>query len=144
MTDPNCIFCKIVANELPSTKIFEDPNYIVIFDAFPHVEGQALLISKNHIASNFEELPEEVIVEAIKIASEVSKNLKKAFGALRVVQVTEGMEVDHMHIKLFPVVNEEKFSLAMLNEHYPQSHEMLTPDKFERLKKKYEEGKLSQ
>lgn len=140
MTDPNCIFCKLVAGELPSTKIYEDNDYIIIFDAFPHVEGQALMISKNHVPSRFEDLPDDVLTSSILLAKKISQNLKKAFKSDRVVQVTEGMQVDHMHMKLFPVENPEKFSLAMLNEHYPQSHEMLSPEQFEKLKKKFEEG----
>lgn len=140
MTDPNCVFCKILSGDLPSTKIYDDPNYIVIFDAFPHVEGQALLINKTHIPSRFEELPDEVLTVSILVAKKVSQMLKKAFKSDRVVQVTEGLQVDHMHMKLFPVENPERFSLAMLNEHYPQAHEMLSPEQFEKLKKKFEEG----
>ena len=140
MTDPNCLWCKILAGELPSTKFYEDQNFIAIFDAFPHVEGQALLISKNHMTSKFEDVPDEVLTGAILSAKKVSQNLKKAFNSERIVQVTEGLQVDHMHMKLFPVENPERFSLAMLNEHYPQAKDMLSPEKFEKLKRKFEEG----
>jgi histidine triad (HIT) family protein len=140
MKDDNCVFCKIAANEIPSTQIYEDSNFLVIFDAYPHIEGQSLVITKNHISSKFEEIPEEVLVESIKVAKKVSEKLKVSFNAERIVQVIEGLDVAHMHIKLFPVQEPEKFGLQRLERLYPTPKEMISPEEFTRLKRKYEEG----
>lgn len=138
MVDENCIFCKIVSGDMPSTKIYDDQDFIAIFDAFPHVDGQTIVISKNHIPSKYEETPDEVLEQAIILGKKISLNLKKAFNSDRIVEVIEGIHVQHMHLKLFPVENSEKFSLALLNELYPTSGEMLSPEQFNRLKEKYD------
>ena len=134
-----CIFCKIVAGEIPSTQIYEDQDFIVILDAFPHVEGQCLVISKNHITSKFEEIPQQALLEGIKLAQKVARALVKAFDAERVVQVVEGLEVQQMHIKLFPVAEPKKFALARLHEVYPAAKEMTLQKEAEKAKRKIEE-----
>ena len=47
-TDPDCIFCKIVAGELPATKVDEDDRTIAFMDINPGTHGHALVIPKEH------------------------------------------------------------------------------------------------
>ena len=47
MTD--CIFCKIVAGEIPCYKIYEDENYLAFLDIFPSTEGHTLVVPKKHV-----------------------------------------------------------------------------------------------
>jgi histidine triad (HIT) family protein len=44
-----CIFCSIIAHEIPSTPVYEDENYIVINDLHPKARVHMLLIPKKHI-----------------------------------------------------------------------------------------------
>ena len=44
MRDENCIFCKILAGEIPSYKVYEDDDFTVILDAGPASRGHALII----------------------------------------------------------------------------------------------------
>jgi histidine triad (HIT) family protein len=44
----DCIFCKIVAGEIPSHKIYEDDNYFAFLDIFPASRGHSLVIPKSH------------------------------------------------------------------------------------------------
>lgn len=44
----NCIFCKIIKNEIPSKKYFENDNFLAIFDINPIAENHLILMSKNH------------------------------------------------------------------------------------------------
>jgi histidine triad (HIT) family protein len=46
----DCIFCKIVAGEIPSKKIYEDSDHIAFLDIFPASKGHSLVIPKNHHA----------------------------------------------------------------------------------------------
>ena len=48
MKKDNCIFCKIVAGEIPSRKLYEDDKFIVILDLGPAARGHALVIPKEH------------------------------------------------------------------------------------------------
>ena len=47
-TDPNCIFCKIVAGQIPSFKLHEDAHTLAFLDINPANPGHALVIPKNH------------------------------------------------------------------------------------------------
>jgi histidine triad (HIT) family protein len=47
---PDCLFCRIVAGELPSTRIHEDDRVIAIMDIFPATRGHALVIPRAHAA----------------------------------------------------------------------------------------------
>jgi histidine triad (HIT) family protein len=102
----NCIFCKIVKGEIPSTKIFEDSNFIAILDLFPNTKGQTVVISKKHIDSDILALTDpdfDYALEGLNASRTVANMLKNSLSPTRVALVTEGMEVNHMHIKLFPI-----------------------------------------
>jgi histidine triad (HIT) family protein len=50
----NCIFCKIIAGEIPSKKLYEDENMVVIQDVSPQAKRHYLLIPKEHYPSVLE------------------------------------------------------------------------------------------
>jgi histidine triad (HIT) family protein len=50
MSDPDCIFCKIVAGELPATIVDEDERTIAFMDIAPATRGHALVIPRAHSA----------------------------------------------------------------------------------------------
>ena len=54
----NCLFCKIIAGEIPSTKVYEDEEMIIIKDIAPQAKIHLLLIPKEHFA-NVTELNEK-------------------------------------------------------------------------------------
>ena len=59
----DCIFCKIIAGEIPSATIYENDEFKVILDRFPSGEGHALILPKAH-AANIYELPDETAGKA--------------------------------------------------------------------------------
>ena len=58
MKDENCIFCKILAGEIPSTAVYEDDDFKAILDVNPAARGHVIILPKNH-AANIYELPDE-------------------------------------------------------------------------------------
>ena len=60
----DCIFCKIIAGEIPSATIYENDEFKVILDRFPSGEGHALILPKEHYA-NIYEIPEEKAAKAM-------------------------------------------------------------------------------
>lgn len=102
MTDPNCIFCKIVAGEIPSTKIWGNDKFLAILDINPNMEGATVLLSKEHYTSNFLILPEDVVCDFTKAAKKVAALLTRGLGVERVMLVAEGLDIDHAHLKLYP------------------------------------------
>jgi histidine triad (HIT) family protein len=99
----DCIFCKIAEGKLPSYKILEDDEHLAFLDIYPIVKGQTLVITKKHFDSYQFDLPDDVYTKLFLFAKKVGKILEKALGAKRVFLVVEGMEVKHIHIKLYPV-----------------------------------------
>ncbi len=101
MTD--CIFCKIVKGEIPAVKIWEDEKFIAILDKFPNTKGQAIVISKRHFDSNAANMPDEDYKELMIAAKRVAKLLERKLKAERTAMVAEGLGVNHVHVKLYPV-----------------------------------------
>jgi histidine triad (HIT) family protein len=50
----DCIFCKIVAGEIPCHKVYEDENVLAFLDIHPHAKGHTVVIPKKHVANIFE------------------------------------------------------------------------------------------
>ncbi|HUK04129.1 MAG TPA: HIT family protein [Burkholderiales bacterium] len=104
MTD--CVFCKIVAGQIPSTKVFEDEYTLAFMDIGQVNPGHTLIAVKKHAANVFE--LEEIQAEAIARAIvKISRALKKAFepGGLSVYQANgkaAGQTVFHYHVHLLP------------------------------------------
>jgi diadenosine tetraphosphate (Ap4A) HIT family hydrolase len=99
----NCVFCEIVKGNIESFKIAENKEFIAILDIKPLVKGQTLIIPKNHYSSDPINLPNKVYARAFLFAKKISKILQKTLKAKRIFIVVEGMEIDHFHIKLYPV-----------------------------------------
>ena len=53
-THPDCIFCKIVAGQIPCFKLYEDTETLAFMDINPAHDGHALVISKAHYPTVFE------------------------------------------------------------------------------------------
>jgi len=64
MLKDNCIFCKIIKGEIPSTKLFENDDMIIIKDLNPQAEVHYLLIPKDHYSNIIEMTYEQSIVLA--------------------------------------------------------------------------------
>ena len=101
----DCIFCKIVRGETPCVKVWEDENYLAFLDAFPSMIGQVLLIPKNHLSSYAFELKDKDYSELLLVAKKISRAIDKSLKTIKTGLVMEGLEVDHVHIKLYPLIN---------------------------------------
>lgn len=106
MRDANCIFCKILDGVIPSAKLYEDDDFVIILDVGPASFGHALMIPKNHYANLFE-MPEELLAKAMSLAKVWGDKLVKAFKAdgLNLVQnngLAAGQTVFHYHLHLIP------------------------------------------
>lgn len=106
MRDENCIFCKIIAGEIPSRTIYEDEDFKVILDANPASKGHALILPKNHCANIYdidEDLLSKAAILAKKLAAHISDQLN--CDGLNILQnngEVAGQTVFHFHIHLIP------------------------------------------
>ena len=98
-----CIFCKIVKGEIPCHKVYEDEEFLAFLDVYPNTKGMTLVITKKHYDSYAFDLPEDVFVNLMKVTKKISKILDKNLEVKRTAMVMEGMGVNHVHIKLYPL-----------------------------------------
>ena len=103
----DCVFCKIVAGEVPSQRVWEDEGHIAFLDAYPVRKGQILVVTREHRESKAFELPDSEYSALFLAAKRVAEKLKMGLGVSRVLQVLEGLGVNHAHLKLFPVIDDE-------------------------------------
>ncbi|MBR7059458.1 MAG: histidine triad nucleotide-binding protein [Neisseriaceae bacterium] len=102
MTD--CLFCKIIAGEIPSQKVYEDENMLAFKDIRPSAPVHILLIPKKHISS-LQDLSNEdadlmgkLMLAVPKIATE--NGLANGFKTQINTGVGGGQEVFHLHIHI--------------------------------------------
>lgn len=104
-TDPNCIFCKIVAGQIPSKKVYEDEEIFAFHDINPWAPVHFLIIPKAHIPSMAQVEPEHqallgrILLLAPKLALAQGARPYPE-GGFRIVTNTGtegGQEVHHMH-----------------------------------------------
>lgn len=106
----DCIFCKIASGEFDSAKIWEDKEHIAILDIMPNTKGMTLVLSKRHYDSYAFDMPDKAYSDLMIAAKKVAKMLEKGLGVQRVAMVMEGLGVNHVHIKLYPLYGlDEKF-----------------------------------
>lgn len=102
----DCIFCKIIAGDIPSATIYENDECKVILDRFPSGEGHALILPKNHVANIFEIDPEQA-GRLFSLAAKLAKAMKEVLGFkhMNILQnngTVAGQTVFHFHIHLIP------------------------------------------
>jgi diadenosine tetraphosphate (Ap4A) HIT family hydrolase len=99
----SCIFCKIAKGDIPSHKVYEDDKYIALLDINPNTEGMTLVMPKKHFDSYVVDMPDKDYSEFMLIVKKVAKQLDKNLDMNRTAMVFEGMGVNHVHAKLYPL-----------------------------------------
>lgn len=105
-TDAECIFCKIVAGDLPAEQIYEDDDTIAFLDVNPGTRGHALVIPKNHAKDLLEIDPDELAAVA-RSAQTVSRRAVERLDAdginlLNCCGSEAWQTVFHFHIHVVP------------------------------------------
>jgi len=102
----DCIFCKILKGEIPSTRVYEDDAAIAFMDIFPFAKGHVLVIPRLHVAT-LPDLPRDALVGLMAAVQKVSRfvmaglpcdgfNLAQNNGAC------SGQTVHHVHFHIVP------------------------------------------
>ena len=112
----NCIFCKIIAGEIPSATIYEDEDYKVIMDIGPAAKGHAILLTKNHCDDLFS-LDDNSAAKGLLVARKVARAIQEVFqcDGMNMVQnngAAAGQTVDHFHLHLIPRYHGDQVKIA--------------------------------
>ena len=100
--DPDCIFCKIISGEIPTQVIWEDEGHMAFLDIFPLRTAQTVVVPKNHLHSSIYALTDDDYHALMNAAKRVAELLEEKLEAERTMVVGEGLEIDHVHLKLYP------------------------------------------
>lgn len=106
----DCIFCKIVEGEIPSTKVYEDDNVLAFMDINPWEKGHTLVIPKKHF-DLITNVPDDILQQIIVVAKKVAVAQVKGLNAIgvNVAQANgkaAGQEVPHVHFHIIPRCSE--------------------------------------
>ena len=104
-TDPDCLFCKIVAGTIPSTKVHEDNLVVAFRDIAPRAPTHILVIPRRHIgsAADITEADGPLLGRLFAVAAGIARDEGIADGGYRIVTNVGrwgGQTVDHLHLHL--------------------------------------------
>jgi histidine triad (HIT) family protein len=104
--DPGCVFCKIIAGEIPSARVLETELAVAFLDIQPLNPGHTLLLPRSHHAL-LSELPEELAAHVGALLPRLCRAVKAATGSVGlnvVVNVGKaaGQTIDHCHWHIIP------------------------------------------
>ena len=128
----NCIFCKIIEQEIPSYKIYEDEAVYAFLDISQVTPGHTLIVPKKHVTDIFsydEELASQVFARVPKIA----RALEAAFPDMQGLNIVNNnkelayQSVFHSHVHLIPRFDQaDDFSIHFSNNFERYTTEELT------------------
>lgn len=100
----DCLFCKIIAGEIPAYKVYEDENVFAFLDINPKEVGHTLVIPKNHTRNIFTLEETSGLMESVVKVSNLLKSKLECEGLNIYVnnEAIAGQEVFHLHFHLVP------------------------------------------
>ena len=125
----NCIFCKIIAGEIPSATVYEDDDVKAILDVNPAARGHVIVLPKKH-ASDVFSIPDEDLSKAICVAKKVAAALKEAYkcDGVNILQnngEAAGQTVFHLHIHVIPRFEGDNISVKWKQGEMPADLEVI-------------------
>ena len=107
----DCIFCKIVAGEIPASKVYEDDHFLAFLDISQVTPGHTLVIPKKHARNLLEMTPDETAA-LFNIVSRVTKKVESAtqpqgMNIISNMEEIAGQSVFHTHVHILPRYSQE-------------------------------------
>ena len=107
----DCIFCKIVAREIPASKVYEDDHFLAFLDISQVTPGHTLVIPKKHARNLLEMTPDET-ADLFNVVSRVTKKVESAtqpqgMNIISNMEEIAGQSVFHSHVHILPRYSQE-------------------------------------
>ena len=104
--DPDCVFCKIVSGEIPSTRVDEDERTIAFMDLNPATRGHVLVVPREH-ATDLLTVPGDDLQACALAAKRLAARIKERLGAdgvnlLNSCGAAAWQTVFHFHVHVIP------------------------------------------
>jgi histidine triad (HIT) family protein len=115
VSDPNCIFCKVIAGELPSQRVDEDERTVTFMDINPATRGHALVVPRRHARDVLEISPEDLAATALA-AQRIARRIQEQLGVDGVNLLNSCGEaawqtVFHFHVHVIPRYHDDPLRL---------------------------------
>jgi histidine triad (HIT) family protein len=113
--DPDCLFCKIVAGEIPSTRVDEDDRTVAFMDINPATRGHALVITREHY-HDLHEVPADELAATVVAAQRLAGRIRDRLGAdginlLNSCGSAAWQTVFHFHVHVIPRYHDDPLRL---------------------------------
>ena len=104
--DPDCIFCKIIAGQVPSLSVLETKNTVAFMDIGPLAEAHLLVIPKHHYV-RLDDMPEQELRDLTTLLPTLARVVVKVteaegYNILQNNGQVAGQVVDHVHFHVIP------------------------------------------
>ena len=122
----DCIFCKIVKDELPSNLVYEDDLIMCFLTIVPINEGHVLIIPKNHYLDT-DEIPTEVVTSMMVLSKRIVKVIKEKYSPDGYSIMQNGGEfndIGHYHMHVFPRYKGDGFGWTFSDKKHVFSQEI--------------------
>lgn len=102
----DCLFCKIIAGEIPSAKVHEDDSFVAFLDIHPVASGHTLVVPKIH-SGHIEDTSMETLGGMMNVVKKIGLGIEKALGVPGYnVGINNGRSagqlIDHIHVHIIP------------------------------------------
>ena len=101
MRKDDCVFCGIVAGEIPSTKVYEDDEVLAFEDLEPHMPVHTLIVPKNHYDNIADDIPRDemgALFGAVKKVAEIKGVAESGFRVIVNTGDDAQQSVHHIHV----------------------------------------------
>ena len=112
MNEKECLFCKIITNEIPAKIIYNDEICIGILDIFPISKGHSLVIPKSHY-STIEDIPDDILAHLMVVVKKLGRKIhnRLSIDGYNILQnnfLAAGQVINHFHIHIIPRQKDDK------------------------------------
>jgi len=98
-----CLFCRIVAGEVPAAMVHEDEALVAFLDSAPIRPGHVQIVPRLHVET-FEALPDDLAAASIRLGQRLARAMKALYRVPRVGFAYTGGDVAHAHAHVVPMV----------------------------------------
>ena len=118
--DPNCIFCKVLAGEIPSEEVDSDERTVTVMDINPATRGHVVVITRTH-AENLFELDDEDLLAAMQTVRRVAQRMRETldpagFNILHNIGRAAWQSIFHFHVHVVPRYEDDPLELPWVPE----------------------------
>ena len=110
-----CVFCDIVKGRIPSIRVYEDEDFLVMMDINPLTPGHCLLVTREHYSTS-SQVPDKLLAKALPLAKKLAGAALLGVGAEGYNLMinnghVSGQDIDHWHLHIIPRKNRKELPL---------------------------------